>query len=328
MTFTHELHIFTIRMMRHSLQVFIMLILTVTFGAYAASQLVGQAAAANLKNLAVIEGSVIRAGDVFEGLERNGERILGAAPQPGKDMVLNSRTLLRIAVALDIPWRPNGGEQIVIRRAATLIPADMMSNALHNAAANEGLDGRFELIPTAPLQGLVLPQQEAATLEVTSFRIDSARDVFTAEIVAPSLDNPLRRQSVSGKIRRLVSVPVLNTNLQNGMMISNTDIDWIDLPAERVQHDMALNAESLVGMTPRRILMSGKPVLMNDLIPPLLVKRGETVRITFTEGPITLTSEGKALQSGAKGDIIRVVSNASNRTIDAHVTSDRSVTVK
>jgi flagella basal body P-ring formation protein FlgA len=90
-----------LKSMRLSLQTLCALLLLIPFGSFAMS-LAKESFAANLRNIAVIEESVIRAGDVFEGLQYKADTILGPAPQPGKDIVLNARTLLRIAVALDL----------------------------------------------------------------------------------------------------------------------------------------------------------------------------------------------------------------------------------
>jgi len=37
---------------------------------------------------------------------------------------------------------------------------------------------------------------------------------------------------------------------------------------------------------------------------------------------------GKGLEHGSKGDLVRVVNNSSNRTIEALVTGEREVTVQ
>ena len=65
-----------------------------------------RASAVSLKPTSVITEDTIRLGDLFSGLEHKSERVLGMAPRPGQDMVLNARTLMRIAIALDLPWRP------------------------------------------------------------------------------------------------------------------------------------------------------------------------------------------------------------------------------
>src|SRR5688572_10801379 len=61
-------------------------------------------AAPVLKESAIVNGDMLKLGDIFDGLPANAEYVIGPAPQPGKDMVLNARTLYRLAVALELPW--------------------------------------------------------------------------------------------------------------------------------------------------------------------------------------------------------------------------------
>ena len=316
-----------IKYMTYALRLNMILLLTVTFGSFGAAQ-IQQSFAANIKTLAVIEQDVIKAKDLFEGLDYKSETIIGAAPLPGKDMVLNARTLLRIAVALDLPWRPKSGlEKIVIRRSATVIPSDMIEDALIERLNKNGVNGNFNVVYSDALPSLTLPQTEAASVQIGSFDYDPSNQFFSAEIIAPSLSNPLKRQLVSGKIEQIMDLPVLNRAIQNGQMISATDIDWIELPAYKVQHDYILDSNMLIGMTSRRMIMAGEPLRTNQIMEPILVERGESVVIVYQSGPIQLLSEGKALQNGARGDRIRVTNHSSNRTIDATIEESGKVIV-
>lgn len=316
-----------IKLMTYALRLNMVLFLTITFGSFGATQ-VQQSFAANIKSLAIIEEDVIRAKDLFEGLSYKSDTVIGAAPQPGRDMVLNARTLFRIATALDLPWRPESGlERIVIRRAATVIDPDIVENALLQTLTDKGVSGNFNIVYSETPPTITLPQSENASVQIGSFDYDPSNSHFSAEIIAPSLDNPIKRQIVSGKVEQIIELPVLSRPLQNGQLISAADINWIELPAYKVQHDYVLSTNALVGMTSRRMIMAGEPIRQTEVIEPLLVKRGDSVRITYQEGPIQLISEGKALQNGARGDLIRVVNYSSNRTIDATITQSGSVEV-
>ncbi len=316
-----------IKYMTYALRLNMILLMSITFGSFSMAQ-VQKSFAANIKTLAVIEQDMIYAKDLFDGLTYKSDTVIGPAPLPGKDMVLNARTLLRIAVALDLPWRPdNGMERIVVRRAATVIPSDIIEAALLKSFEQKGIKGHFEIIYSDSLPSLTLPQNESATVHVGSFDYDPSNQHFSAEIIAPSLSNPIKRQYVSGKIEKMISLPVLSRAIQNGQMISAADMEWIELPSYKVQHDYILDSNYLVGMTPRRMVMAGEPLKKNDVIEPLMVKRGERVTIAYQSGPIELLSEGKALQNGARGDLIRVVNYSSNRTIDAVIEQSGKVVV-
>jgi flagella basal body P-ring formation protein FlgA len=288
------------------------------------------ARAASAKNISIVKSDKLTVGDVFDGVDENADYVLGPSPQPGKDMVLDARTLYRIASTLKIDWKPsNSGEQVIIRRAATVIPQSHVEETLRSALSEQpGLEGKFKMNVNGGLEQMVLPEGLAQTVEVAAVNFDPSRDTFEASLVAPSADKPIKRLSVTGQIERIISVPVLKNALRNGDVINTHDIDWVDMPSRNVQHDLLLDEKDVIGMTPRRIAMSGKPIIASDLEQPKLVTRGDTVTITFMDGPLVLSTKGMAMQTGAKGDVIRVTNINSNKTLDAFVSGDREVVVR
>lgn len=318
---------------RHDLAIrIIVLVLTLTVGL--GLLLMGaQAALASgivrLRPATTVSDSMIRLSDVFEGLTDKADHVLGPAPAPGKEMVLNARTLMAVASSLDVPWQPETSmDQAVLRRAASVVEPVAIRAALEEAMRQKGLDGQFNVRYEGLPQGLALSPDQPATVEVSNLSLDPARDRFTAEIVAPSVASPVQRVALNGQIERIVRLPVLKSDLRNGDLIGWHDIAWIDVAARDVSNDYLLREEDLSGMTPRRLVAAGRPVRVNDLESPRLIERGGAVTIVFRDGPMTLTAPGRSLQNGAKGEVIRVVNAASNRTIQGLVTDSGEVTVQ
>lgn len=287
------------------------------------------ASSVTLRSVSTVTGEVIRLGDIFEGLSTNADYVLGLAPRPGQDMILNARTLMRIAIALDLPWRPrDSADQTVIRREAAMVRPDDIRGVIEDGLRAQGIEGNYELEFSAPVEDMALPGTGAATVELVSLRVDPGKDRFTAEIAAPSAASPVRRASVSGQVNRIVELPILTRDLRSGDIISEADVAFLEVAARDVDKDYLLRSEDLVGMTPRRMVLSGKPVRAADVQPPRLVSRNEKVLITFRKGSMTLTAEGRALQDGAKGESVRVVNAASSRTIEGTVSGPQEILVQ
>ena len=284
------------------------------------------ATAASLKNISIVHSDTLTLGDLFEGLSHNADYVIGAAPQPGKDMMLNARTLYRIAVALDLPWKPkSNGDHIIIRREATVIPYSVIEDSLKSALKEKGVLGNFSVALNTGKPSLTLPNDMPQNAQVQSLNFNPQKDYFTAQIVAPSLDNPVEKINVSGLVERLVKVPTLRSNLRNGDIIGKNDIEMVEVPQKQLQHNILLDSADLIGMTPRRMAYAGKYILAGQLEQPQLVERGEPVSIIYKSGPLTLTAKGRALQSGAKGDLIRITNINSSRNVDALVTGENLV---
>ncbi len=287
------------------------------------------ASAVSLKHNSIIENNVITLGDVFSGLEHKADKVLGPAPRPGHDMTLNARTLMRIAIAMDLQWRPaSAGEFAVLSRAATVISPTMIQDTLKNELNAQGMNGKFNVVISSGAQEIILPQSETQNVEVESLSFNGSQKYFDAVLVAPSKENPIVREKVSGVIQQMSALPIMRSAVKNGDVISMDDIDFIDVRSEFVKHDVVLEAEDLVGMTARRIIHAGKPIKDNDVQFPQIVKRGELVTMVFKSGPMSLTAQGKALESGAKGDTIRVVNASSSKTLQAKITAQKEVMVQ
>ncbi len=305
-----------------------MLIVALSFGMLVLLVGVTSASAATLRGEGVVTDDYIRLGDIFDGV-KNAEYVLGPAPQPGKDMILNARTLYKIAAALDVEWQPStSAEQIILRREAVVVPQADVTAALQEKLRESGVKDSFSVTYTNTLNDIILPAGLDRALEVTAFNFDAQNDTFNAVVVSPSADNPVKRVPVSGRIERLVQVPVLKSTLRNGDIIGALDIDYIELPAFKLSNGTLLKEEDIVNMTPRRVTAAGKPLISNDLEQPKMVERGDVITLVFADGPMQLTVKGKSLQAGAMGDTIRVSNTDSNKNLQGTVTAHREVTIR
>ena len=307
----------------------IMLVFAIAIAVILAIGFAQNASAVSIKHNSMIENNVITLGDVFAGIDHKADKVLGPAPRPGHDMTLNARTLMRIAVAMDLPWRPQStADQVVLSRAATVVGPAMIKDSLKDELKAQGLSGLFELAIVSGVNEIVLPYDEKQNVMVESLSFDGDKNNFNAIIVAPSKDNAIVREKISGKIERMSKVPVLRDALKNGSVISKSDLDYIPMPTRSLQHGMVLSESEIIGYTPRRIVMPGKPIKASEIQAPQIVKRGELITMVFHHGPLSLTAQGKALESGAKGDVIRVVNASSSKTLQATVTADQEVSVQ
>lgn len=285
--------------------------------------------AMGLKPNNTIESDVITLGDVFYDLPRDAGKVLGPSPRPGSEMVLDAKTLTRVALALNLPWRPaTGAESISLRRAATLIEADTVKSVIKKAMIEKGFPGKFEIIISAGDADIILPQSQPASFDLTDLKFDLEKKTFKAAIAAPTAANALVKNEVSGSIEQIVSVPVLRDSLSHGEIISARDIETIDVPGRQVGGKTMLRPEDIIGMTPRRTVLAGTPLSKEDLSAPQLVQRGKNVIMTYRRGPLVLTAQGKALGNAAKGDTVRVINASTNRSIDAIAVAENEVEIK
>lgn len=149
---------------------------------------------------------------------------------------------------------------------------------------------------------------------------------FAAELVVPGAA-PAVRVPVSGRAWGVMQVPVLTRRVALGDTIGPDDITMTDVRADQTGADTASSEVQLIGMVPRRGIPLGQPVRLRDVQSPRVVDKGALVTISLTSSSIQLTAQGKALQDGGRGDVIRVVNTQSNRIIEATVAGPNHVSV-
>ena len=88
-----------------------------------------------------------------------------------------------------------------------------------------------------------------------------------------------------------------------------------------------VSEEDAIGQEARVTLYPGRPIRPGDLGPAAIVERNQPVLLVFLKGPLTISTQGRALGRGAKGDAVRVMNVASRTTVSGVIQADGSVRV-
>lgn len=284
--------------------------------------------AIGLKEQSLLSDDTIKLGDIFYDLPRDEDRILGHAPQPGENITLNARTLLRIATALGLPWRPSHSmTHIVLHRDATVVGYDIIEEVIHSALKEKSVYGDYALYIPEKYRKIVLPAHSPANVEITHIEVGAQQKSFSVTLAAPSADNPIQTIHLQGKIQPIIHIPVLTQNIENGRVIGADDIQMISIKERDFSKDMLSSTESLIGMTARRVVVAGRPIRNNDVIAPQIIERGQLLTLSFESSVMNISTQAKALENGAKGDVIRVVNTASNKPLQALVLGENQAQV-
>lgn len=122
-----------------------------------------------------------------------------------------------------------------------------------------------------------------------------------------------------------VEVPVLQNPVARGALLEAEDFALDTRSAAQARG--ALAVDKAVGREASRNLAAGSIVRATDVIVPRLVRRGEPVSVTVRSGSLAIATPGRALASGAAGDLVRVVILSTNRTLDGVVESAGKVRI-
>lgn len=109
--------------------------------------------------------------------------------------------------------------------------------------------------------------------------------------------------------------------LAPGSTIDESDVQLAEIDITQLLGQYLTSLDEAVGMSAKRSIMQGRPLISQQLVPPLLIHRGDSVVINAASGGISVKSTGTALTDGRRGEQIRIKNQGSARVINARVTS-------
>ncbi len=275
-----------------------------------------------------VEADIIRLGDLFAGLPaETAATPVAYAPELGKRAVVDAAWLAKIARRHRVAWKPSSRfQRASVERASQVIGMETIEEAVHAAVqdAEPGrvLEVRFDTRGTE----MHVPSDAPVDVAVRNFAYDERSGRFSALVIAPA-DNPVAQMRVLGKAYEVAEIPVLTGRMTRGEVIAETDIEWTRINAGRLNGTVILDAERLIGMSPRRLLQPGVPVRSSDVVEPVIVSKGSLVTIAVRTDLMTLTARGRAIEDGAHGKAIRVMNVQSKKVVEAVVVDAGSVVV-
>ena len=85
---------------------------------------------------------------------------------------------------------------------------------------------------------------------------------------------------------------------------------------------------NLRGRRLKRALPAGTPLTADELVPDVLVKRGQQVTLLASSGPFEIRAQGQALTDGAENQRIRVQNMSSRRIVEGVVENPSTVRIE
>lgn len=286
------------------------------------------AAPVMMKSHVIVDGPFVLLSDLFEGAGDQGATAIARSPAPGKRIEVSARWLAAVAKAYGLAWRPTSRlDRSVVERSSQVIDTRRITQEMLDTLARQGVTGRLSLVLDQPGVRLDLPGDAEPTLAITNISHDPVNGRFSALVIAPATGRLLAKAHISGRVVVMTEIPVLRRRMVPGDVIRIDDIEWSSTRADRIGRSVIVDAENLVGMSPRRPIRPGAAVRANELRAPVVVAKNSLITIRLDTARLSLTTQGRALESGAYGDVIRVINTKSKQIINAAVVGSGTVRV-
>lgn len=197
----------------------------------------------------------------------------------------------------------------------------------HAIEVTSGIEN-LRVVLSNPDLALRAPAKGPALLTVEKLNYDRTSGRFSALLLAGSGAGSIDRARVEGRAQAVREFPVLNRRINAGEVITESDLDWRELPASRADGNLLANTQDLIGKTVRRPTPAGQPLRATDVRRPEVIAKGAMVSIVMESPGLLLSTAGRALDSGGAGDTISVMNLQSKRTVEGIVAGPSKVVVQ
>jgi flagella basal body P-ring formation protein FlgA len=271
-----------------------------------------------LRQNVMVDSHLILLGDLFKGTKDKSTIAVAYAPEPGKKAFFDANWLYRAAHGHGLKWRPMSMKQNVqVNRKTVNIERAEIEDYVFAALTDQGADPEMTLKLNNRSIQLHVPSSSEAIIEVTNTTYDQRTKRFSAYVSTPG-SKAIR---VTGRMQKMLNIPVLNRRVLKNELIMGEDIIWVKSPSKRVQNDIILHADDLIGKSPKRGLRAGALIRSSEVQRPILVVKGSLVTMILKTPLMVLTSQGRAVDPGANGDVIRISNTQSKKVVQAVVTA-------
>ncbi|MTJ82614.1 MAG: flagellar basal body P-ring formation protein FlgA [Telmatospirillum sp.] len=286
------------------------------------------AGTAVLRNNVVVDGDILKLGDLFDNVGSKADTAIARSPAPGRRAILDAEWLQRVAVTNRIDWQPqNAFEQSVVERSGVTISHDQIEMEILAALADQGVPADAQIELANRTATLVVPVGANAQIGVRDVLYDQRYKRFTVTVEAPVNSPSATRIRLAGRVFQTTEVPVLSHPVNRGDVITKQDITWNRVREDNVRRDVITDASQMIGYTPRQMLRPGQMVSTADIQKPLAVLRGALVTMVLKSGTMSLSTQGHAVEQGSVGDVIRVTNSHSNLTVEGRIEGTNLVSV-
>ena len=285
--------------------------------------------ALTLRDRIMVEGDVVRLGDLFEEPLSDGDIAVAQAPKAGQTLTLDARFLQQVARAYRLNWKPlSKYQKIVIGRMSQRVTAPMVREAIAVAVQERiGSSADLDVVLDGGDLELDLPTDVENSVAVSAINFDPNSNRFAAILVAPADGPPIIQRNIFGTVYEMAQIPVPKRLISAGATISADDLEWQPVQLRRLSGNSLTDAEQLIGRVAKRPLKAGQILRQSDVAVSPVIRKNDLIRLVVKTGQMTLSVQGKAMQDAALGQTIRVINVNSNRQLSGTVVDAGTVAV-
>ncbi len=221
-----------------------------------------------------------------------------------------------------------GEKRVLVTRRNNFITPDELENLIKSELKKKGLlkGFRWYLSLVYPRKGIEVSSC-VSRVKIDGLRLKSGRQIIGVSIIGSS-GRLLKKLNVSVDLTIMQRIPVASRELERGRILGSDDVVMKYVDISRIPRGVCMRKEEIVGKRLRRGMRRGEAFISSYLEDIPLVRSGSPVYIIAESGFLRVTAIGRALESGKKGDIIRVRNISSKKIVYGEVVEKGIVKVR
>lgn len=284
-----------------------------------------------LKSSVTVASDVVRIGDFVDNAGPAAGIAIFRAPDPGTTgLVPTERILgaLRAHHVIGVDTREL--VEVAVTRTTRVVPVKEIEERVAQALARQnGLGDAKDLAITFDRDPRALQLDPTNRNEMrqvyAGYNPRTTRFDTVFEIPRDFGNAPLRLR-FTGTVIETVETAIVTRAVERGEVLKASDVVTRRIAKAEAGVEPA-SRDRAIGMAAKRLLRANQPLRASDIARPDFVTRDQYVTIVYEMPGIFLTTRGKALESGAEGDVVNVLNPQSKRTVQGVVTGPGQVTV-
>jgi flagella basal body P-ring formation protein FlgA len=166
-----------------------------------------------------------------------------------------------------------------------------------------------------------------AHVELRTLTYDKDKTSWSANMLIMDGEKVMTAKPITGRYNEERPLPVLKQRLRDDGVITKEHIEMQFFAATKVRQDTVLEADQLIGKSPRHMISPNRPIRTGELTTPPVLEKGATVSMRYQTPYMQITTTGEAQQDGSVGQVIRVRNPDSNKVVRAKIVSPQEVVV-
>ena len=258
---------------------------------------------------------------------------IGDAPPAGSEKFIEPGQLRTYLVRLLDSYRINSSDvkfdipdRIVVRRESTQITQEQIEEIFKKFVFENSPWKQEEInIQRVRFSGLPIIPTGTMTYEITA----SPKERFIGNVTV-TIDfyvngEKVRTLGAAGKVEVFGNAYLASRPLKQNEMISGADLEVRKMNLTDAADRFATRLDQVENRRVLRNLGVHQPLELKDLDKPLVLKRGDQVKIIYDEPGLSVTAKGQANADGGIGDTLAVTNISSQKTLHCKVVDAQTV---